>query len=299
MLKFYRDIETQARQAGLRHRRRGLQGGPAGSAGAAGLCLAQPALGHRAQIPRRTGRDGAGRYRHPGRPHRQAGAGGAAEAGHGRRRGGAERHLAQRRRDRAHGCAHRRHGGDPARRRRDPADRARDRGEAAARRQALQISRQMPGLRQPCRARGGREDRQGGCRPALHRRADLSDAQAVERLRYFVVATSLRHRRLGRHHIETVPREGLAERAGRYLRAWRKSPTRSSKVLAERRAALSAERRAAEGKDAVKKAKKDEEREEQAGRKSDRGDRARAARSRWTASSTRWASAMSARPRRG
>ena len=32
---------------------------------------------------------------------------------------------------------------------------------------------QMPGLRQPCRARGGREDRQGGCRPALHRRADL------------------------------------------------------------------------------------------------------------------------------
>ena len=95
ILKFYRDIETQARQAGLRHRRRGLQGGPAGPAGAAGLRLAQPALGHRPQIPRRTGRNRAGGYRDPGRPHRQAGAGGAAEAGHGGRRGGAERHPAQ------------------------------------------------------------------------------------------------------------------------------------------------------------------------------------------------------------
>jgi hypothetical protein len=34
-------------------------------------------------------------YRDPGRPHRQAGAGGAAEAGDGGRRGGAERHPAQ------------------------------------------------------------------------------------------------------------------------------------------------------------------------------------------------------------
>ena len=30
-----------------------------------------------------------------------------------------------------------------------------------------------PGLRQPCGARSGRKDRQGGCGPALHRRADL------------------------------------------------------------------------------------------------------------------------------
>ena len=46
-------------------------------------------------------------------------------------------------------------------------------GKAAQERQALQVSRQMPGLRQPCGARGGRKDRQGRCRPPLHRRADL------------------------------------------------------------------------------------------------------------------------------
>ena len=41
------------------------------------------------------------RHRHPGRPHRRADAGREARAGHGRRRGRAERDAAQRRRDRA------------------------------------------------------------------------------------------------------------------------------------------------------------------------------------------------------
>ena len=61
------------------------------------------------------------RHRDPGRPHRRADAGGQARAGHGRRRGGAERDLAQSGRDRAARRADRRHGDDPARRRRDPA----------------------------------------------------------------------------------------------------------------------------------------------------------------------------------
>ena len=79
MLTFYREIETQARDARLRHRRRGLQGRPARLAGAAGLRLAHAALGHRAQIRRRAGDDRSQRHRNPGRPHRRADAGGQLE----------------------------------------------------------------------------------------------------------------------------------------------------------------------------------------------------------------------------
>ena len=70
-----------ARQARLRHRRRGLQGRPARLAGAARLRLAQPALGDRAQVPGRAGDDGGARHRDPGRPHRRAHAGRQARAG--------------------------------------------------------------------------------------------------------------------------------------------------------------------------------------------------------------------------
>ena len=84
-----------ARQARLRHRRRGLQGRPARLAGAARLRLAQSALGDRAQVPGREGDDGRARHRDPGRPHRRAHAGRQARAGDGRRRGRAERDAAQ------------------------------------------------------------------------------------------------------------------------------------------------------------------------------------------------------------
>ena len=98
------------------------------------------------------------RHRDPGRPHRRADAGRRARADHRRRRGGAERDAAQRGRDRAQGRAHRRHRDRAARRRRDPADRrAWCRRQAAESAQALQVPRQLPGLRQPhARARGRR-----------------------------------------------------------------------------------------------------------------------------------------------
>ena len=83
-----------ARDARLRHRRRGLQGRPARLAGSPRLRLAQPALGDRAQIRGRAGDDGPQRHRYPGRPHRRADAGGAARAGHRRRRRGLERDAA-------------------------------------------------------------------------------------------------------------------------------------------------------------------------------------------------------------
>ena len=64
-----------ARQARVRHRRRGLQARPARLAGAARLRVTQPALGDRAQVRRRAGHHGAARYRNPGRPHRRTDAG--------------------------------------------------------------------------------------------------------------------------------------------------------------------------------------------------------------------------------
>ena len=134
---------------------------------------------------RRASADRARGHRHPGRPHRRAHAGGEAQADHGRRRGRLERDAAQRGGDRAQGRADRRHGGRAARGRRDPADRARDRRAPAARREAVRVSGSLPGVRQPCRARGQREDRQGRSGAPLHGRADLPRAggRAAEALR--------------------------------------------------------------------------------------------------------------------
>ena len=75
-----------ARLARLRHRRRGLQDRPARLAGPPRLRLAQSALGDRAQIRSRAGADDPQWHRDPGRPHRRVDAGGAAGAGHRRRR---------------------------------------------------------------------------------------------------------------------------------------------------------------------------------------------------------------------
>ena len=90
-----------ARRPAVRYRRRRLQGRPARPAGAARLRRARAALGPRAQIPRREGRDHARSDRHPGRPHRQADAGRPPDAGRRRRRDRRQRHAPQPRRDRA------------------------------------------------------------------------------------------------------------------------------------------------------------------------------------------------------
>jgi DNA ligase (NAD+) len=60
-----------------------------------GFRSSQPPLGDRAQVPGELAWTRL-RHRHPGRPHRRADAGGAAGAGHGRRRGGQQCHAAQR-----------------------------------------------------------------------------------------------------------------------------------------------------------------------------------------------------------
>ena len=98
-----------ARNAGLRHRRRRLQGRRSGAAAAARLRLALAALGDRAQVSGREGDDDPPRDRHPGGPHRRAHARREASAGHRRWRGRDQRHAAQCRGDRTARRDDRRH----------------------------------------------------------------------------------------------------------------------------------------------------------------------------------------------
>ena len=65
---------------------------------------------------------------------------------------------------------------DPARRRRDPEGARRGAREAPGGREALRIPDHLPGLRQPCGARGQPAHGQGGRGAPLHRRPDLPGA---------------------------------------------------------------------------------------------------------------------------
>ena len=119
--------------------------------------------------------------RHPGRPHRHAGAGRAAGAGHRRRRRGRKRHAAQRglhqgprqqrpADPRRHRCPHRRHGGDPAGRGRHPADRQR-RASTSGRPTPCPTNSRIP-VRSAVRRRRARSTR----RPARRIRAGAAPA---------------------------------------------------------------------------------------------------------------------------
>ena len=86
----------------------------------------------------------------------------------------------------------------------------------------------------------------------------ICDAQTVERLKYFVGRNQFDIEGLGGTLIELFHEKGLLKEPADIFALTEKSK-KVADVLAEHRAALSEERRAAEGKDAVKsKAKKDE-----------------------------------------
>jgi DNA ligase (NAD+) len=84
-------------------------------------------------------------------------------------------------------------------------------------------------------------------------------AQAVERLRHFVGRDAFDIEGLGGVYIETLHEKGLLKEPADIFKLT-DNPEELGRVLSERREELSAERRAAEGKEAVKKkSKKDEE----------------------------------------
>lgn len=89
----------------------------------------------------------------------------------------------------------------------------------------------------------------------------ICDAQTVERLRYFVGRDQFDIEGLGGTMIELFHDKGLLKEPADIF-ALTQKPEKVSKVLAEHRAALSEERRAAEGKEPVKKAAKEKERED-------------------------------------
>lgn len=89
----------------------------------------------------------------------------------------------------------------------------------------------------------------------------ICDAQTVERLKYFVGRDQFDIEGLGGTMIELFHGKGLLKEPADIF-ALTEKPAKVGKVLAEHRAALSEERRAAEGKEPVKKAKAEKERED-------------------------------------
>jgi DNA ligase (NAD+) len=89
----------------------------------------------------------------------------------------------------------------------------------------------------------------------------ICDAQTVERLKYFVGRNQFDIEGLGGTMIELFHDKGLLKEPADIF-ALTEKPEKVSKVLAEHRAALSEERRAAEGKEPVKKAKMEKEGED-------------------------------------
>ena len=89
----------------------------------------------------------------------------------------------------------------------------------------------------------------------------ICDAQTVERLKYFVGRDQFDIEGLGGTMIELFHEKGLLKEPADIF-ALTEKPEKVSKILAEHRAALSEERRAAEGKDPVKTKAKKEDRED-------------------------------------
>ncbi|CAB5609610.1 Uncharacterised protein [Pseudomonas aeruginosa] len=93
--RLLRRHRSPTRCAGLRDRRRGVQGQPHRLPARTGLPRARAALGDRPQVPRARGADRAAGCRVPGRPHRRRDPGGTPQAGAGGRRHGVQCDPAQ------------------------------------------------------------------------------------------------------------------------------------------------------------------------------------------------------------
>ncbi|MEI9994928.1 MAG: NAD-dependent DNA ligase LigA [Rhizomicrobium sp.] len=102
----------------------------------------------------------------------------------------------------------------------------------------------------------GKEDVDRRCTGGL-----ICPAQAVERLRHFVSRQAFDIEGFGGVYIETLFEKGLLKEPADVFRLAKK-PDVLNRALAERRAELSAERRAKDGKDEVKKSKKEADAED-------------------------------------
>jgi len=101
----------------------------------------------------------------------------------------------------------------------------------------------------------GKEDVDRRCTGGL-----ICPAQAVERLRYFVARPCFDIEGFGGVYIETLFEKGLLKEPADIFRLAR-HPEKLNRALAERRAEMATERRAASGKEGAKKSKKDDDEE--------------------------------------
>ena len=208
------------------------------------------ALGRGAQVPGRAGDDDGAQDRHPGRPHRHAGAGGAAGAGQRRRRGGRERHAPQR------GLyqGHRFSTGAPIRGD-EPIDirigdtvviqRAGDVIPQIVRvvlekRPADAVPYEFPHVCPVCGSpatreineKTGKEDSRRRCTGEL-----ICAAQAVERLRHFVSRGAMDIEGLGAENIDLFFNAGLHQDRRRYLHPQGPPPRRAAGAVRAARGA--------------------------------------------------------------
>ena len=214
LVAFHAARRGAARRAAVRDRRRRLQGRRPRPAGPARLQVARAALGGGAEVPGAGEDDAPQRHRDPGRPHRQADAGGQARAGLRRRHDGLERDPAQPVRGAPQGRSRRRRRDRAPRRRRHPRGRRR-----ACRATRPRYVAELPHAARRARCAAARSCARRAASTTAAAAASSAPAQRKFAILHFAGRRALDIEGLGEKIVDQLVDTGLVEVAARPLRA--------------------------------------------------------------------------------